>query len=565
MAMVEVVGVGSIMPFMSVASKPEIIHSNQYLQWTFRTLGFSSEKTFLLVLGLSVLAFLILTNFMQAFMHYVKVKFTTMRRHTLAHRLLKGYLSQEYKFFLNRNSYEFVKNINVEIQSMIQNSLILFVDAISRFMQVFLLTLFLFIVNPLSTLGISGIIIAVYGAIYISVRGKLKRLGSQRFFLVEQLSRIVSEAFWGIKEVKLTGCEIVFADSFAAHSKKLARFDTINEVIADIPKFALETAAFSSIMFFVLLTILRSGTFADVAGTVTLYAYAGYRMIPAVQGLFRAISRLKYGAPTTERMLKEFQLLSGPQQIHHDAPSRMQFSRILELKRLQFSYPNTEKPVLDNVNISILANSLVGFAGKTGSGKTTLVDILLGLLSPLKGNVIVDGTILSESNIRAWQRNLAYVPQNIFLANDSVLSNIGFGIPPGQIDFAEAERAARMAQIHDFIMTELPQGYSTEIGERGVRLSGGQRQRIGIARALYRDPSVLVMDEATSALDGQTEKVVMDAIDSLQGTRTIILIAHRLNTLRKCDVIFLLDKGIIIDQGNYQELEARHEKYFRHS
>ena len=561
-AMIEVIGVGSIMPFMSVAAKPEIIHGNRYLRGIYNFFGFKTDMSFLIFLGITVLIFLILTNITQAIMHYAKVKFTSMRRHTLAHRLLQKYLAQDYSFFLNRNSYEFVKNVNIEIQNMILSSLILFVELISRFIQVSLLTVFLFIVNPLSTLGISGVILIIYGTIYVAVRGKLKKLGTERFDLIEQLSRIVSEAFWGIKEVKITGTESIFSNEFISPSKKLARNDTTNEVISDIPKFALETAAFSSIMFFVLITILRSGTFADVAGTVTLYAYAGYRMIPAVQGLFRSITRLKYGAPTAEKILKEFSIITDLNHNYIQTSVRLPFSKSLEIKNLTFTYPNIENPVIQDLNLTIPVNSLLGFAGKTGSGKTTLIDIILGLLKPDSGKILADGMLLSESNIRSWQANLGYVPQNIYLSNDTISANIAFGVPREKIDFEAVEKAARMAQIHEFICLELKNNYQTMIGERGIRLSGGQRQRLGIARALYRDPSFLVMDEATSALDSQTESAVMEAIDRLQGTRTILIIAHRLSTLRKCDKIFLMEKGNIMSSGTYQEMGNSHADYF---
>lgn len=557
MALFEVIGIGSIMPFMAVAGNPKIIHTNELLSKMYAFFHFKSNSGFLIFLGVTVLLFLIFTNLFQALLYYARMKFTNMRRHTLSNKLLSGYLGQSYTFFLNRNSFDFVKNINTEINQLINGTLMQFVDLISRSLQVFVLTLFLFIVNPVSTIGITLVVSVIYGSIYFVTRKVMLRLGTERFELNREVSRTISEAFWGIKEVKITGTEAVFQDEYQRYSRKMAANASTNELIGDIPKFALETAAFSSIMLFVMITILNSGSFAEVAGTVTLYAYAGYRMIPAVQGLFKAVTKLRYGTPTAERMLNEFSTVSNAEPLCKTHVERLPFKSSLELRDITFTYPNIEKPVIEGLNLSIASNTLVGFAGKTGSGKTTLVDIILGLLQQQKGEMLIDGVPVTRENLRAWHGNLGYVPQNIYLSNSSVADNIAFGIPKDHINMEAVRHAAEMAQIHDFIANEMKDGYNTMIGERGIRMSGGQRQRLGIARALYRDPSVLVMDEATSALDNQTEKAVMDAIDALHGTRTIILIAHRLSTLAKCDMIYQLECGKIVDSGSYQKLAER--------
>jgi len=561
MALFGVMGVGSIMPFIAVASRPEIIHTNGYLRWAYTAFGFLSDTAFLIFLGIAVLGFLVLTNVSQAAVSYIKTRFTSMRRHSLSLRLMKGYLGQPYAFFLNRNSYEFVKNINSEIALMINGTLMQFVDLVSNIIQSTLLVAFLFAVNPASTLGIIILIAILYGGIYVSVRKVLKRLGAERFDLNFERSRIVSEAFWGFKEVKIMGVESVFLDEYTKPSKKLARNESLGEIIGDVPKFALDTAAFSGIMAFVLISIVASGGFREAAAAVSLYAYAGYRLIPSIQGTFKCITKLRYGAPAAERMVAEFAVIARATAVSRKEVRRMGFERCIELDGVTFAYPNVQNPVIGNLSLSILKNSLVGFAGKTGSGKTTLVDIILGLLVQQAGFLKIDGIEIKESNRRSWQANLGYVPQVIYLSNDTVAANIAFGVPRDRIDMEAVQDAARLAQIHDFIVGELSDSYDTRIGERGIRLSGGQRQRIGIARALYRNPSVLVMDEATSALDTHTEEAVMQAIDALLGTKTIILIAHRLSTLRKCDTIYHLERGRIVDTGRYEELHTR-SRYF---
>jgi ATP-binding cassette, subfamily B, bacterial PglK len=562
MALMEVVGVGSIMPFMAVATQPELIRTNAILARVYHVFGFTSDTAFLIFLGVAVLAFLILSNGSQALVSFMKVKFTSMRRHTLSLKLFKGYLGQSYPFFLNRNSYELVKNINIEIEQMITGTLMQAVDLLSRVIQVTLLSAFLFIVNPISMLGISVAIIATYAIIFKMTRKTIKRLGDERFDLNTQRSRVVSEAFWGIKEVKIAGVERVFIDDFVTPSSRLAKNEAMHEIISDLPKFALETTAFSSIIVFVLITIIGTGNFQGAAAVVSLYAYAGYRMIPSVQGIFKALTKLRYGAATAERLLKEFAVAGTSELASKERKERLPFRQTLSIEQLRFTYPDCEAPVIENLSLKIPANSLIGFAGRTGSGKTTLVDIILGLLQPQGGKIVVDGIEVDDAKLSAWQSNLGYVPQNIYLSNDTIAANIAFGVPRAKIDMEAVENAARMAQIHSFITEELPERFESFIGERGVRLSGGQRQRIGIARALYRNPSVLVLDEATSALDIHTEDAVMEAVDSLAGSRTIILIAHRLSTLMKCDVIYLLEKGNIIDSGDYASLIERNQ-FFR--
>ena len=557
MSMIQIIGVGSIMPFISVAANPDIIHNNEYLSWAYNFFGFSNETSFLIVLGVGVLIFMLLTNVSKAFYHYIKVRFTNMRRHTLALKLMRGYLKQRYQFFLQRNSYDFIRNINSEMAQMIQGTLIQFVELISMAIQVLMLTLFLFVVNPGGTAIMFGAIVFVYGLIYLGVRKLVKRLGVERFEMSVALSRIVSEAFWGIKEVKILGVENVFLNEFSPPSRKLAWSVSKNEVISDVPKFTLEAIAFSAIMIFVLVTMVRSGDFSDIAATVSLYAYAGYRLIPAVQGLFKALTKLRYGVGTADKLLREFDEVKAGETLPIGTIRKLPFKQDLHIENLTFTYPEADKPVLRHINLTISKNTLVGFAGKTGSGKTTLIDIILGLHRPGKGRLLVDNTEINEDNLRNWQKNLGYVPQTIYLSNDSIASNIAFGIRRNEIDMEAVKRAAHMAQLDNFIETELAQGYETEIGERGVRLSGGQRQRVGIARALYRNPDVLILDEATSALDVHTEEAVMEAIDLLMGTKTIIMIAHRLSTLEKCNTIYLLDHGNIIDAGTHAELIQR--------
>lgn len=557
MAIIEVIGIGSIMPFMAVASQPSMVESNEYLSWAYELLGFENTTSFLVFLGIAMIAFLLFSNFVTALMHYVKIRFTSMRRHSLSTTLMKSYLGQPYPYFLNKDSHGFIKNINSEIEHVITGSLMRFVDLVTKVIQVLLITGFLFFVNPVSTLGVSVSILLLYGIVYSFTRGPLKRLGKQRYELNSQRARIVSETFWGIKEVKVMGLEQAFLQEYTGPSKQIAREKTNHEIIGDIPKFALEAVAFSSILVFVLISIVHGGGFSEAATDIGLFAYAGYRLIPAIQGLFKSLTKVRYGSATAERIMEEFAQVAEAEPLAKKPATPMPITQELRLEDIYYTYPSSDQAVLKGISLDIPVRQSIGLAGKTGSGKTTLVDLILGLHRQQSGQILVDGLALDSSNLRNWQANLGYVPQFIYLSNSSVAQNIAFGVPPSKIDMDAVRLAAHMAQIDDFIETELPMGYDTRIGERGVRLSGGQRQRVGIARALYRNPDVLILDEATSALDRHTEDAVMNAIESLSGQKTIIIIAHRLSTLKSCHQIYLIEAGGITDAGTYEELTER--------
>lgn len=560
-AVIEVLGVGSIMPFLAVASNPSVIETNPWLSLAYSVLGFSSKTDFLVLLGIGVIVFVFVTSGIRALTRFIVVRYTSFVRHRISVTLMEGYLRQNYVYFLSRNSHEFTKNINGEVQQMVQGTLVSFVDMIGFSLQLTLFLSFLLVVSPGITLTLVVVVGTVYGVIYGSLRSTVKKLGRTRFEMNRERNRIVSETFWGIKDAKLMAVEKVFLTEYKEPSLKLAQTESSSEVISDVPKFALEAASFSSILFFVLVIVLETGSFQNAAVTVGLFAYAGYRMIPAMQNLFKTLTKMRYSAPSADRICQEIdELALGPGALKQPS-ARLPFQKDLVLDHVFFSYPTNKKVVLDGLSLSIPRLQTIGFAGPTGSGKTTLIDVILGLLEPSAGSLKVDGTAINGVNRRNWQMNIGYVPQVIYLSNTSIARNIAFGVPADQVDLAKVEAAARMAQIHDFITSGLDKGYDTDVGERGVRLSGGQRQRLGIARALYRGPEVLVFDEATSALDNETEAAVMEAVHALSGKLTVLMIAHRLSTLKECDLIYVLEAGQIRDSGTYDELSQRQKSF----
>jgi ABC-type multidrug transport system fused ATPase/permease subunit len=312
-------------------------------------------------------------------------------------------------------------------------------------------------------------------------------------------------------------------------------------------------------MLLILLFLSKKGSFNDVIPIISLYVFAGYRLMPALHQIYSSISQLTFIGPSLDKICNEFKDLKKFKLIKNQ--ELLSFNKKITLKNIDYNYPNSSRRVLSDISLSILSKTTVGLVGTTGSGKTTVVDIILGLLEPQKGTLEVDEKVINKHNIRAWQRSIGYVPQHIYISDDTIATNIAFGVNPKDINQEAVEKASKIANLHEFVMNELPEKYHTSIGERGVRLSGGQRQRIGIARALYHEPKVLILDEATSALDNLTEKAVMDAIHNLGNNITIILIAHRLSTVKNCDTIFLLNKGQLVNKGTFDELIKDNDKF----
>ena len=323
-------------------------------------------------------------------------------------------------------------------------------------------------------------------------------------------------------------------------------------VVASIPRNFLEMIAFGGVILLILYIMAQTGSFNNALPIISLYVFAGYRLMPAMQKIYASFTVLAFVGPTLDKLTDDFRKLK-PIEKNYDE-NILPFNTKITLKNIKYNYPNASRTALKDISLTIPAKSSVGLVGPTGSGKTTTVDIILGLLEPQEGKLEVDENIITKQNSRSWQRSVGYVPQHIYLSDDTIASNIAFGFNPKDISQEAIEKASKIANLHEFVVHELPNQYQTIIGERGVRLSGGQRQRIGIARALYNKPKVLILDEATNALDSQTEDAVMDAINNLSKNITIILIAHRLKTVKNCDIIFKFEKGQLKAQGTYNDI-----------
>lgn len=557
MAMLDMAGVASILPFMAVLANPGLVETNTILNAAYAKLGFTDPQQFLFVLGMLVFVLLVVSQAFKALTTYAQLRFTLMREYSIGKRLVEGYLHQPYSWFLSRHSADLGKTILSEVATVVANGVMPMMNLIAQGATAIALLTLLILIDPKMALIVGLTLAIAYALVFIATQRLLTRLGTERVKANQSRFTTLSEAFGASKEVKVGGLEQAYIQRFADPAQTYALHTATAQVISQLPRFALEAIAFGGMLLVVLYLMAQSGSFASALPIIALYAFAGYRLMPALQQIYGAVTQLRFAGPALDALHAD--LMSLQPAHHNPSQDTIALQQAITLNQIQYRYPNAPKLALKNLSLNIPAKSTVGLVGATGSGKTTTVDLILGLLTAQQGTLEVDGQTITEHNKRAWQRAIGYVPQQIYLADDTVAANIAFGLDAKDIDQSAVERAAKIANLHDFVANDLPQQYQTTVGERGVRLSGGQRQRIGIARAMYHNPQVLILDEATSALDNLTEQAVMDAVYNIGHEITIILIAHRLSTVKACDTIFLLEKGQLKAQGTYAELmESNH-------
>ena len=555
MALLDMVGVASIVPFMAVLANPDIVESNLILNQIFKAtyvFGVKNNQQFLFALGVLVFLLLVTSLVFKAITTYVQARFVHMRQYTIGKRLVEGYLNQPYSWFLNRHSADLGKTILSEVGHVVGGGMSPLMEAIAKSMVAIAIIALLFFTDPKLTLIVGLIFLVAYGLTYKFSRGYLHKIGEENLINNQLRYTAVSEAFGAAKEVKVGGLEKIYIKRFSNPTQIFLKNHAFSQVIALFPRFALEAISFGGIILLILFLMKQTGNVNTFLPIISLYVFAGYRLMPAIQAIYGCFIKVAFVRPSLNNLAEDIKNLKKFEPDNLQNP--LVLNKTIALKNIHYNYPNSSRSALKDINIRINAKTTVGLVGATGSGKTTTVDIILGLLEAQKGTLEIDDQIITKENTRAWQRSIGYVPQHIFLSDDTVAANIAFGVDPKDINEKAVENSSKIANLHEFIIDELPKKYQTTIGERGVRLSGGQRQRIGIARALYHNPQVLILDEATSALDNITENAVMEAVNKLSKNITIILIAHRLNTVKNCDMIFKFEKGQLVGQGTFDEI-----------
>lgn len=557
-------GVASIFPFINVVMNPDIIQQNKWLSLLYNKGHFTSINYFILFLGIVVFLIVISSSIISAVTTWAKTRFILGKNHSLSRRLLTVYLSQPYDFFLHKNSSELSKNILSEINQLTSQFLMALFDILINGLMVVVILSMLFMVDITVTTGAIIFLGGSYGIINYFIKNKLKEIGRERLEANRGRFRMANEALSSIKTTKVLGIESYFLHNYSYYSGRFARYNVFAHVIGETPRYLIESIAFGGIISFVVVMIARRERVIDFIPLLSLYAFAAYRTIPALNRLFNAVTSVYYNIAIVDKIYEDMVEIAPHKKLSLKpdiSTPKLSFNETIELQNIRFSYKDSSFEVINGIDLVIPKNSITGFAGPTGCGKTTLVDIILGLLKPQKGKIIIDDTEIDDDNIASWQRKIGYVPQEIYLSDDAILKNIAFGVQDKDISYEQVQYVARISAIDSFIENELPKKYDTVIGERGIRLSGGQRQRIGLARALYRNPEILVLDEATSSLDGSTEENVLKAIQDAAQSRTVIMIAHRLNTLKDCDQIYILEKGKIIGQGKYRKLISKNKRF----
>ncbi len=554
-AFVELLGVSAIMPLINVAMNPETIDEKWYFVLIRKYTGITDANQMILFLAVLLIVIYILKNVYVMVMYSLQYRFVFNNQQRLSVRMMKSYMQQDYLFHISKNVAEFQRNIINDINGFFTVALNA-LQFLAEFSVSVVLVIFLLVQDWVSTVAVATLLFLFMGVFTIFFRKVLVKIGEESRQANVQVTKWLFQAFSGIKEIKVANRETFFIANYDRSYKDCARAQRQQSVLTYLPKPVMETVCICSLMLAMIIkiTVLKSDI-ASFVTTLSVFAVAAFRMLPSFNKITGYISGMMFNKPAIDAVYKDLmeieQLMVQKTEEQIDT-QKVSLTTAIELKNVSFRYPESDRWILKEANLGIKKNTSVAFIGASGAGKTTAADLILGILQPEEGIITINGTEIKKC-MASWHEAIGYIPQTIYLMDDSIRANVAFGIPDSEIDDAAIEKALREAQLDQFVHT-LPDGVNTMIGDRGVKLSGGQRQRIGIARALYRNPSVLVLDEATSALDNDTEKEVMEAIDGLHGTRTLIVIAHRLSTIRKCDKIYEVGNGGFIERNKEEVL-----------
>ena len=536
----EAVGIGLVIPAITLMADPNIAEKYPVLVTLFEALGNPSHGE-LVTYGVALLlsAYVIKALYL-AFLGWKQSQYIYDIKAYLSQNLFERYIRSPYEFYLQQNSGHLIRNITIEVEQLVTRVLIPGVLLVTELMVISAIATLLFIIQPVGSLLLFAVMgVAMYGFQRFT-QNNLKKWGVERQRHEGWRIQTAQEGLGGIKDVKLLGKESNFIHSYGQHTLNASLVERKQYALSNIPRLWLETVGVLGLTLLVVVALQKTASPSEVIPTIGLFAAAAFRILPSANRILNSVQSLRYADAVISLILKEFEL---KQEASFKEDEIFKFQQKVELKNVSYAYPNSSNHSLSNISFVIQKGECVGLIGVSGAGKSTLVDLLLGLIHPTSGGVFVDGININE-NIKRWQKLIGYVQQSIFLTDDTLRRNIAFGLNNDEIDDGLVMQAVNAAQLEGFVK-DLPEGISTYVGERGVRLSGGQRQRIGIARALYHNPPVLVFDEATSALDNETEYEVMQSIQSLKGTRTMIIIAHRLSTLEHCDKVFKIERGMI--------------------
>ncbi len=538
---VELVSLSSVLPFVEMITEPETMMDDQYVQIVSSITGVTEFSALVILMCMLIIALFVIKNIYVVFLSNFQYRFTYYGLRDLSSKVMNGYMEKSYPFFLNHNSAELLKSVQTDT-NMFYVTVLNGTQLISECIVSFVLVIYLIIKDPVIAISMA-VVLGIFAMGFMSIfRKAFRRMGNEYRVFVENQIKCMHQSFGGIKEIKISDNEQFFKDQFWDIAAGLAKNQVKNGLYNAIPKPMMETMVIAVILVIVAIKTASGNSASSFIPIITVFALAAFRLLPSVNKISSYVGVIMYNKVAVEAVYHEVNEMRQNVSMRESAvEEEIHFHKAICLNDVVFAYDGAEKNVIDHVSLEIQKNTSVAFIGPSGAGKTTIVDVMLGILKNQEGSITVDGTDIRNA-MSGWHQKIGYIPQVIYLMDDTIRNNIAFGIKPELIDDAQVWKALEEAQLKEFVQT-LDEGLDTMVGELGTRLSGGQRQRIGIARALYRKPQLLVLDEATSALDNETEKAVMEAIDSLHGKLTLIIIAHRLTTIKNCDVVYEIKDG----------------------
>jgi len=557
-AIFETIGIGLIFPFVGIVTNPDMIQEQAILSFIYDYFNFTTAKAFTIFAVIFLLSTFVLKNLYLLVFNYAQYRVILNQQVKLSRRLFQAYLTKPYTFHLQRNTADLLRNVNGEVPRVFQGVILSTFQLLTELLVVVFILGLLLVTAPTATLTATVILGASVFIFFTVLRTKISGLGKEQQEVSGTMIKWVNQGLGASKEVKVSGKENFFIQAYTGQSQIKANNSRYMKMLELIPRLFIETLLVGVVLITMLIIVFQGTNTTELISMMALFAMAAFRLMPSITRIVALVTTIRYSEPALTVvyedlfMNQEAETENRQETVNVINKGEKVFTDAIELSGVSFRYPDQDDYSIEDVSLTIPIGQSVAFVGESGAGKTTLVDIILGLFRPEHGQVLIDKKELADQK-SVWQQKIGYIPQFIFLSDDTIRSNVAFGIDREEIDEQEVWRALEQAQLKEFIQS-LPDQLDTEIGERGVRLSGGQRQRIGIARALYHNPEILFMDEATSALDNETEKEIMQAIDKLKGEKTLIIIAHRLSTIENCDVVFTIKAGKLVQVDDKKDV-----------
>ncbi len=547
-AALQTAGVGLLVNVVNIVIEPNALESSAIVAWLYELLGCDSYRSFSVIVMVLLILTFVVKNLFLFLQQKLTLSFVYTNQFRTSERMMRNYMRRGYEFFLSADTAVVQRSITSDVNNMY--ALILSVlTLVSDVVMSLFVIIYCFLTNGTMTLLLGGVLVALMVLVKWVMKPIMYKAGKDNQDYYSGLFKWISQTVQGIKEIKVGGKERYFVEEYRRCGRGYVNAVRKYSLYNATPKLLMETACVGTMVGYMIFLVTAGVPTDDMLGVLATLAAAAFVLLPSVNRINNQITSIAYFEPffmgVSDNLQDEISGERVDMSFAADAEDKLPVKKSIELKNITYAYPGTDKLIFDHADMTIPVGASVGIVGTTGAGKSTLADILLGLLEVQEGVICADGTDVRK-HYRRWLKNIGYIPQMIFMLDDTIRRNVAFGIPDDQVDEERLWEVLKEAQLDQFIRT-LPEGLDTEVGERGIRLSGGQRQRISIARALYHDPEVLILDEATSALDNDTEKAIMDSINLLQGRKTLIIIAHRLQTIEKCDIVYRVQDGKIYD------------------